>query len=150
MNRYILLSNRAVGFLELGYDQDGYLCFFENCTWGLKNEVKEYLLRELRFMLTESSLITWVNDNGRELVKVEYDISFERFWSEYDKALDRLRCVKEWNKLSDAKKTYVFMNLRAYKRYLNKNPWLTQLYPYTYLLDGHWMDEWDKIKAIKK
>lgn len=150
MNRYILVSGKFEGYVVYGYNKSGYLVHFENCSWMMPDAQTEGILRALGMALMEKDFINWVNDKGYIRIKLDNDLTFDRFWIEYDMQLDRLKAEKLWAKLNDAERQYVFYNVQAYKRYIHKNKtWYNQMRPASYL-NGHWRDEWDKTKEIEK
>jgi len=135
-----------------GYNQrSGHLMHFENCSWGMNDEQLSAVCSNLRFALSNDNFKAWVDNSGHKIIKVDADLSFERFWNEYDHPRDKYRCEPLWNKLNDAERQYVFYNLAAYKRYMKLNAsWYMQLLPETYLKAKNWHDEWDKLENKKK
>ncbi len=149
MKNYILLSNKFEGYVVYGFNVAGYLVHFENCTLNMTIKQTEYTLQSLGQCLVIDEFGKWVKNNGFKIVKVEEDLSFERFWLEYDNPRDKFKCEPLWKWLPDAHKQYVFHNIKAYKRYMKKNKdWYNQLLPETYLKNS-WRSEWDKITEKK-
>lgn len=148
MNTYLLISNKFEGYIVYGYDKAGYLTHFENCSWSMNGEQKAAVINELRHGLSLTKFAEWVTNCGHRTVKLEHDLSFDRFWREYDMARNRIQAEKLWNGLSDVERQYTLYNLAAYKRYLKRHPWQNMMYPDTYLRT-HRKDDWDKIEGKK-
>jgi hypothetical protein len=149
MITYLLLSKKFEGYMVYSYNSAGFLVNFLNCSWGMTTDQLVSVLQNLRHALSNDNFKQWVHDRGHTIMKVEEDLSFERFWLEYDNPRDRFKCEPLWKKMSDTDKQYVFYNIVAYKRYIKKNKgWYEQLLPETYLRNS-WRSEWDKIIAKK-
>jgi predicted Fe-S protein YdhL (DUF1289 family) len=132
-----------------GYNQvTGHLMHFENCSWGMTDEQLTAVMLELRNQLSNDRFKQWVAEHGHKIIKVEEDLSFERFWLLYDNPRDKFKCEPLWKKMSDTQRQYVFFNIESYKRYMKQNTWYNQLLPETYLKNS-WRNEWDKIEPKK-
>lgn len=151
MIRYILITKKLVGYILFEYLKNGgYMVKFENCTYGMTDDQQAYLLRELRYCLTLGGVAQWANDNGHELILLQEDLSFERFWEAYDHQKNKLGAQKYWAKLSDADKRFALQNIVAYRHYIAVNAeWYNKKYPDGYLgAEKLYMDEW--FKLLKK
>jgi len=149
MIRYILISNKFEGYIIYGYNTLGFLVHFENCTYGMTEDQLEGVVKELRNALSHERFVAWTKEHGMKVVKLEDDLTFERFWAEYGMQRDRMRAEKVWNAMKPEDRQYVLYNIKAYKRYLKRmGAWLNQKFPETYLR-SNWRDEWDKINTTK-
>lgn len=148
MTKYILLSKKFEGYVVYGYTNDGYLCHFERCCYEISVPQVESMLQALGWCLMQVDFENWVAKNGLQVIKVDEDLSFERFWLEVDMARDKFKCVPLWDKASEAKKIYVFQSIKAMKWYMSKNSWYNQPLPETFLRSS-WRDEWYKLSHTK-
>jgi len=149
MVKYILVSTKFEGYLVYGFNKRGYLVLFENCGWAMTDEQQAAVLQNLRYGLSLDNFKGWVNSCGHKVVKVDVDLSFERFWMVYDNARNRIPAEKLWKGLSDDQRQYAFYVHEAYMQYLKQNGWLTKMYPDTFLR-MHLRDEFYKMKAPEK
>lgn len=146
MRKYILISKKTEGYLVYGFDKLGYLCHWGNCTRGLSEDAVRFMLQQLGNCLTFAMFKTWALQNGYEYRRVQNDLSFDRFWSEYDVARNKLEAKKLWDGIkADEELQYIFYSHDAYRQYCTDNPWYTKMYPDTFLRK-HRHDEWYKIK----
>lgn len=73
-----------------------------------------------------------------------YRVSFDMFWNRYSLKRNRERCVKIWDKLSEADQVNAYFKLGQYERHLALNTWKTKADPDTYLRNKYWNDDWSK------
>lgn len=149
MIKYILISKTFEGFLSLEYNRLGYLVSWHNGSWSMTEDQQRVCLQNLGYMLSTELLMNWVKQYGYQLIKVERDLSYDVFADAYGMARDRYKAEPIWNKLSDEQRVYTLYNVEAYKRYLKRHPWMSQLMPKTYLANNL-RDDWDKINTQKK
>jgi hypothetical protein len=149
MNKYILVSTKFEGYLVYAFNKKGYLVLFENCAWGMTEEQYLAVLQSLGNALGNGNFIEWVRNCGHKIIKVEVDLSFERWWGVYDNARNRIAAEKLWKGMNDELRQYAFYVHEAYAQYLKVNAWCTKMYPDTFLR-GHLRDEWYKIKPTEK
>lgn len=160
MHRYILINKKLVGYLIFTFSRkSGHLMHFENCTFGMTEEQLKYLMEELEFCRYHSSFKEWANDRGHVIIPGQEDISFERFWTEYDYQRNKQGAERYWKSMNDDQRRYALHSIPAYQRYCQQNvSWYTKKYPDGYLgAEKLYMTEWDKMmyadkqkKAIKK
>lgn len=148
MNKYILIAPSFEGFLVYGFNRQNYLVEFRNCSWSMTPQQIEGVLRHLGYTLTAQMFGDWARTHGYEIRKVKEELSYDIFQKHYDMARDRHIAEPIWNKLSAEEQTYTLHNVEAYKRYLERHDWMSQMMPKTYL-KNHRRDDWDKINHTK-
>ena len=85
--------------------------------------------------------------NKKNKVKEEiYKYSFEQFWLEYDKKVDKKQTLAVWNKLSAEDRTLAVEGMGNHKSGRERKYWKD---PVRYLRDKRWEDE-TQTKAIKQ
>ena len=67
------------------------------------------------------------------------DFPFDSFWEAYGKKLDRPKCEKKWNLLSEGVKKLIMADIPRYRASLEDVKY--QKYPLTYLNGENWKDE---------
>ena len=149
MTKYILVSTKFEGYLVYGYNSKGFLVLFENCSWGMSGEQMIAVLKNIDQAFGMGNFLQWIADVGHKVIKVEVDLSFERFWMVFDNARNRIAAEKLWKAMNDEQRQYAFYVHEAYLQYLKTNTWCTKMYPDTFLR-GHLRDEWYKIKPPEK
>ncbi|PQJ09517.1 hypothetical protein CJD36_019965 [Flavipsychrobacter stenotrophus] len=149
MHKYVLISKKFEGYLMYEYDQDGFLIEFKNCAYKMPQDQRESVLKSLRNALTHESFNAWVKAEGRTTIKIDDDLSFDRFWLIFDHARNKLIADKLWKAKAAYDKRYVHANMFSYQWYCKQSPWYNQQYPDTYLR-GHFRDEWFKVYLKEK
>lgn len=143
MYKYIVISKKAQGYIACTFNRHGFLLEFGLCCWGMNPDAHKFLLSQVGHFLHFDYLKAWVALNDYQLQRVENDLSFDRFWNEYDMARDRNLAVEIWDKLKDEERQFTLWNLQAYKRYLLRHPWVSKMIAKTYLRNNR-HDDWDK------
>lgn len=71
--------------------------------------------------------------------KVSEDLSFDRFWEEYDNKISaKKRTEKLWNDLIDSEKAKAIIFIKKYNRILFENPGQSKKHADTYLRQEPW------------
>lgn len=102
-------SRTFQGFLKFGYDAEGVLVKFENNA-VLETEQLVYLSKNFPF--TESELSEKLNKG--KIVECT-DLTFDRFWNEYDYKKDRDQAETYWRKMSDEEKAKAIGAIKRFK-----------------------------------
>lgn len=140
--QYILTSKKSNAKIVFHYDLRGFLTSFE--AEGIETE------RQLMFFFWNEKfpfpylqhMIEPVEKLGLFNIKqVDDDLSFERFWREYDYKVSKKKAQKLWSKLSKANKIKVFLHLPKYRNYLAFKH-IEKAYPDTYLRNEKYEDEY--------
>jgi hypothetical protein len=77
---------------------------------------------------------------------VEVEPDFDKdFWNVYDKKDNRIRCEKEWNKLSKVNRVLAVSRLDAYFRYLHRIGYRSKMGADRYLKEKQWTTDWDNL-----
>ena len=153
MNRYVLTNKKLIGYLAFDFSKkNGVLLRFENCTFGMTDQQHTYMMTELQYCRMQDSFKQWAYDRGHSIKLVQEDLSFERFWEEFDFQRNRIGAEKYWKKMSAEEKRFALQSIAAYKLYCEINAsWYTKKYPDGYLgTDKLYMSEWYKIIEAQK
>lgn len=149
MNRFIILSTDYSGFACYGFDSDGYLMEFRLCAWDITDDVKKRVLVDLGKALTFHQFRSWVHEHGLEWRKIEYDLTPEKLYRDYNMARDKKIFFDKHEAL---KKPMLKMQAlwvhEAYERYLKRCAH-DKMMPKTFI-NSHLYDEWDKIEVEDK
>ena len=74
--------------------------------------------------------------------KGEDDLSFDRFWEEYNYKVSKKKAEKLYAKISRANRVKIFLHLPKYEAYLKARKGIEKAYPDTYLRNEKWNDEY--------
>jgi hypothetical protein len=144
MTKYILIPDHFDGNITCFYNDRGYLVEFALNSWNVGVSDQGPILQDLGYLLMDKTIPEFAQKHGMKWRKARIDLSFERFWTMYGNARDKLRAQRVWDRLSETKKYHVLLNLKGYLRWCKRNPGYTQMYPEAYLKD-HIEDNWDKV-----
>jgi len=149
MNKFIITSSRFNGEINVLYGLDSKLLFIDFLRCELTDEQRQYFKDRLSINLTpsegeteEAFIIRHFGNSRLDIVKEGYRVTFEQWWNRYNIKHNKDRCIKLWNKLSEADKVNAFFKLALYERHLSLNAWKTKADPDTYLRNRYWESEW--------
>ena len=138
MNAYTLISKNG-NQSTFTFNEENLLIDFKADT-GMSTDALTWLLERLPVKLHE--LQEMAVKLKVELIEVQLDLSFEKFWIEYDyKIGNKARAKKLWEALTDAEKSKVFTAIGKYKRYLKVKTSIEKLYPETFLFQRRFENE---------
>lgn len=141
MKKFVLTSPKLQGQVTFGYNDDGFLIFFHNEA-EMNREQHQWMLNNNPGLQQNITILAQIIQ-GR-LEELPEDLSFDRFWVDYGKKINKARCIPLYNKLKDADKMLCLRGIRPYDRYLNRNPWRGKADPETYLKKRMFETDWDK------
>jgi len=121
--------------MRFGYNEEGILVKFENSA-VLNDEQLIYVRNHFPFVIDE--LQTLAGKTGM-LTEVT-DISFDRFWTEYNYKKGKIAAFKEWKKLSSDEMVKAIVRIKPY-RFDCKCHNREMVYPERYLKDRRFDDE---------
>jgi len=141
MNRYIITSPKFTGEIHVLYGPDNKLLMldFMNCDC---NEVQiTYFKKQVPVFYTDQFAEAF-GTSRLTIIQEGYRVSFDQWWSRYNVKRNKDRCIKLWEKLSEAEQVNAFAGLITYERFLSLNTWRTKAEPDTYLRKLMWKNEW--------
>jgi hypothetical protein len=151
MKRFIISSPAFNGEINVLYGIDNKLQFVDFMKCDLSEEQINFFKNKLpaNFNGGNEQLQTFfVSDKGTvarlNITDEKYFISFEQFWNRYAVKRNPDRCLKLWNKLSQADQVAAYFKLGRYERYCQLNTWYNKALPETYLRNKYWNDDWGK------
>jgi len=133
--KWAFTSKQFVGTLTFGYDDEDVLIEFQNEA-ELSLVQQQFLRTNFPFVRTDLEKILGSSGTIREVI----DISFDRFWTEYDKKVNKKRAEKLFYTLSETNRQLCIDSLKKYKSYCkSRNRELKD--PDTYIRNDGWLDE---------
>lgn len=142
MKKLLLTSSAFSGQIQVVYYQN-QLVLFDCQNAELSTEQVEYLKKRVPVLFnTLNDFVKAFNSTKLMVIEEQFCISFDEFWSKYAMKRNRERCIKLWEKLSQADKVKAYAGVSVYKNYLQKNTWRSMAEPETYLRNKYWNDEW--------
>ena len=129
------------GGVQFNYDNGGFLVFYSVLDAEL---TEQYLIGLLRKLPREEQDLTALNSSGFFTIKkLDEDLSFENFWSQYGKKIHPNRCEPLWKKLSEIKKLNALKAIAPYEAYLQRTG-VAKANPQNYLIREYWKTDWRK------
>ncbi|NLN33853.1 MAG: hypothetical protein GX159_09715 [Flavobacteriaceae bacterium] len=134
--KYILTSQNTKGSVNYEYE-DGILCGLqvsEDAELTRKQRIKILL----RTAVNEAKLNENLRLPGCILTLVPADLSFERFWKEYNNPASKKKYTESlWNQRTDAEKVQMFDFLPKYKA-MKRMEGTQMVYASTYINQENW------------
>jgi hypothetical protein len=143
MRRFIITSPKFTGEINVLYGLDNKLQFIDFMKCDLTEEQTTFFKNRLPVFYTETFLESF-GTSRLDVVEEGYRVTFDQWWTRYDLKRNRDRCLKMWNKLTEADQVNAFFKLNMYERHLSLNAWKTKAEPETYLRKRYWDSDWSK------
>ncbi|SJN38372.1 hypothetical protein FM120_11195 [Sphingobacterium faecium PCAi_F2.5] len=145
MRKYVLTSQMFEGSVTFGFNDEGWLTFYNNeanfdnkqHAWLLDLE-KNVLPREINGIQGLALKI-----KGK-LQEVPPDLTFDAFWNSYTNKKNRKRSEGLWNKMNESQRLKCILSVQPYLNYLNRIKWRNQADPDTYLRNEGYDTDWNK------
>lgn len=139
MRTLILTHDKMPGEIELRYDNRPCIC-----TLIIRGEPKpETIQWAVNHMpVTPDEGLPIFRRNGFKVTEVQQEITFELFWDTYKQKVKRDRCVKLWERMSQAERIRAYNGIAVYFRHLSENTWKSKADPETYLRNKYWLNEY--------
>lgn len=151
MKRFIITSSTFLGEINVLYGLDMRLQFIDLMKCDLTDEQIGFFKKHLTPTLSKGEGADGVEDLKKcfgtarlDIVEQGYKITFEQWFNRYNVKRNKARCLKLWNKLSEADQVNAFFKLGLYERHLMVNNWKTKAEPDTYLRNRYWENDWSK------
>lgn len=141
MNKLIITSPRFAGEIAVLYGIDKKLLFIDFMKSELSEDQIEYFKSKVPVFYKDDFVASFGNAKIA-VVEEGYVVSFEQWWEAYNLKRNKVRCLKLWEKLSEADQVNAFFKLQSYERHLSLNSWRTKAEPDTYIRNRYWESEW--------
>jgi type IV secretory pathway TrbF-like protein len=135
MKEYYFTSPQFDGYMLFAYDQQGCIIKFEQNAL-LTDEQYRYLTAHFPF--DEADLQKIQGSTGK--IVESTDLSFERFWREYNHKKDKASAERYWTKMSDIEKAKALAGVKRYRYDCIKHN-RDMVYAIRYLKNRRYMDE---------
>jgi len=143
MEKYVLTSASFKGNVVFGYS-GGVLTFYHNES-DMNEKQSEWLF--LHFPFTLAALVKIKSIIKGKLEQIPPDISFDAFWTKYDKKVNRKRCEPLYAKLTEADKIMALMSILPYHNYLKRMNGRAKLDPENYLKREAFRNNWNQLNS---
>ena len=142
MKKLVLTSPKFAGQLVFGYGDTGLLLYYLNET-DLDHKKNEWLLPNLP--IHEVHLLSLKAKLEGTLTEVPMDLSFEAWWLEYNRKINRKRSEPLHDKLDDADRTLAFVRAKPYQKFREgKGQAIAD--PEKYLRDRLFDTDWSRMR----
>jgi hypothetical protein len=141
MKRFIITSPKFTGEINVLYGLDNKLQFIDFMKCDLSEEQITFFKNRLPVFYSEN-FSEGFGKSQLTVMEEGYRVSFDQWWTRYNVKRNRERCIKLWNKLSEADQVNAFFKLGLYERFLALENWRTKAEPDTYLRKRYWENEW--------
>lgn len=140
MKRFLITSQKFAGTAEIFYNADGVLCKIDTTDTGMNALTIAAFKRTVSATVDE---VASVFSPGTTIVEAEFTVSFEMFWKKYDKKINKVRCMKLWDKMNQTEQVQAFFGVDAYHKFLKKESWgRGKADPETYMRNKYWENEY--------
>jgi len=141
--KYILDHKNMDGTIIVGYNQRGFLTYFEMSA-ALEEKIIMFMHTHIDKYRRQEDLPGFCAKACLRWKEMEEDMSFEAFWNLYGHKRDKDRCRKIFERLDESTIPHIFKSTHAYRRYMLRNPWYHQMSGEKFLRDGY-ENDWNKL-----
>lgn len=145
MRKFVITSPKFTGEIHVLYAlPDGTppkLQFIDFMKADLSEDQMQSFKEKLPVWFTDDFMAAFGNSK-LTVTEEGYRVSFDMWWTRYNKKINRLRSEKIWNKLTEAEQVNAFVKMPMYDRHLKLEHWKTKADPETYLKNRYWDNEW--------
>ena len=135
MREYTFTSAQFQGYIRFTYDESGRLVLYENKAI-LSDE--QWLFLKNHWPMIDDELPKLAGKTGK--IEETTDLSFDKFWKEYNYKKDRASAERYWQKMSDLEKARAIQHAKRY-RYDCMMANRDMVYAVRYLKNKRYMDE---------
>jgi hypothetical protein len=142
MKTFLLVSKQIDGEgVFFGYNEDGLLVRFEIKGKATPVQIK-YLQQWMPRTIADFETFKHIVENNgskSKMIEVQTDLSFERFWEEYNyKVGKKPRAKNLWEAMDDADRARALAYIKRYNQYLSQHPGQDRQHPTTFLSYRQW------------
>lgn len=144
MRKFMITSEKFEGTAFLFYNTQEVLCRIDCTDTTMDAELIKAFKRAVPATLEE--LVKGEGfSKGTLVVEAGYRIDFEKFWTAYDKKINKQRCIPLYNRLTDAETIECLHAIKPYDRFLEKVKVRQKLDPENWIKQKAFQTEWNKL-----
>lgn len=140
MRKFIIKHTKYGGEIEVVYNAH----IVQNINFSnaqITPDVLAAFKRLLPATLAEFTRAKWIGNDG-VIVEADYEITFDQFWNDYGKKINKSRSILLWQKMNKAMQLAAWTGIKKYDAYLKKESWRGKADPETYLRNRYWENEY--------
>lgn len=141
MRRFVITSTKFTGSAELFYNADAVLCKIDCTDTSMNADTIRMFKKAVPSTIDE--LAAGGNFTaGTVVTEAGYRIPFEQFWKDYDKKINKARCIPLYDKLNDAETIACHTGIKGYNKYLAAVVVRQKLDPENWIKQKAWENEY--------
>lgn len=141
MERYLITSPKFSGTIELVYSDTGKLARLDFTQAALDLAQVEWVKQRTPVLVSGANLTQAFGPINAIIVSADFIVTFEEYWTKYNKKINKKRCMPIWERLNKAKQVQAFYGIEKYEKFL-KTTTRQKLDPENYLRNEAWENEW--------
>jgi len=140
MRRFLITHPKFTGSAEVQYNSDGQLFIIDLSSCIIPADVLRPFKNAIPVDVNTMVQGAWAEQ--AIIIEKDFDVTFEMFWTAYDKKINRLRAEAAWHKLSKTEQVLAFYGIKKYDAFLKVANWRKKADPENYLKTKYWENEW--------
>lgn len=141
MRRFLITSNKFGGTAEIFYTADEVLCKIDCTDTDMNAETIRAFKKALPSTIQEMIAGGYFTA-GTTIVEAGYRIPFETFWKDYNKKINKARCIPLYEKLNDADTIACHTGIKSYDKFLAVTKVRQKLDPENWIKQRAWENEY--------
>jgi hypothetical protein len=135
-----LTSERFTGEIIFRFNDQDELNGFEIFATLIPVQ-RTWLYKNIPFTYNELVTLTKAKDSTMRIAEIEPDLSFDRFWKEYNYKVGKKEAETAWKRLTKGDKVKAIQMISKYKKFVASKR-IELAYPATYLNKERYLDEY--------
>jgi hypothetical protein len=143
MKKFVLTSAKFEGQIMFWYSLEGALIHYHN-EIDFTHKQHCWMLKRLPLLLEHIEPLAKEVDGT--LAELPEDISFERFWNDYPRKVNKKRTLPLYEKLNEGDAMLAVMRLKPYLAFCSRTKFRNVADPEKYIRDRYFETDWSKEK----
>lgn len=140
MRLFTLTSPAFSGEAEMLFDETGRLIRFDVSKTNMPVAMVDKF--KARIPADAEGLKDAFAGSKAMIVEKDYEVSFDMFWTEYKKKINKDRCEALWKNMSKADQVQAYHGIAGYDKFLAQLEWRKKADPETYLKKKMYKNDW--------
>lgn len=145
MRRFILTSDKFTGSVELHYREaaghPSTVLAKADFTPATLTPNQVLKLKEA-IPITADTLDLAFTGLPLTIVEADFVVTFDMFWEDYGRKINRKRTLAIWNKMTKTKQVLAWSRIKDYDEFLKREGWRNKQDPDTYLRNETFENQW--------
>jgi hypothetical protein len=143
MKKFLISNSKFIGEVEVVYNSQNLIQSIDFSSTNLTDTQRQLFKVQIPILWGH---LTTAFSSATTIVEASYECTFEDFYKSYPTKRNRYKAETAFAKLTKIQKVQATQSLQAYKKYLNRNSWITPMIADSYITRREYETDWNKEK----